>query len=1377
MKELENKKMKFRPHPLVIVMAYTMGAMLPNIVNGIVPNDLNVYKPAAQGKKNLIMMVDSSAGMDDEQNGIPKRSIKEDYPGCANKNLGGIGTDVLDFVYQGENTLNVSGSPKGTFVYRMPYCNPNGSAVEIRGYAIAGELCITDRYGRQTCGPSNNYWTSNVNNTRYQTLNQLKAAPTNVQEEFRQYIRGMKYSRMDRMKVAMTDLLSSSVVSNTVVMGTGNFSSQTSRITFDSNKTAEQNQPGNLGPSYYYTDSGVGLGSGIGTNAKILVPAAVMDAIQRWKMRVSITSLSSGARTPLSSALAEAGAYMLGTTTKNSNNTNVTEPVTSRIASGFDNSTDTAKDPAKSSRSYKSPINQTAADTSCDANGIFLLTNGAPTAVPAATATTLFTNAYGSTVSTASARGIQQVGSGNTDFGWPQMGNFTAALNTSKNIKTAIAGFGNNFVAYMDPAANFYETLTDANGNSRIYYKCNALVPYIGQEYTVQGGPYAGIKTKITRDTINACHLGEKAHSSLTGVGGYGEGGFYPIVDPDDLIDSVEKFVSELELTLPSISAGIPAIPVDTLNVTQQLPYAYYSQFQPKIESTQSIGIWVGNIKKYSVNDNTYKDKNSNNVVNSDGLLNSTRDYWNTGAADGADATKGGALAKLPVQTEVGRKIYSDRVVSGSTVTAITTSGTALTLINSNNTSGSTNNVESLRASSDPDRAYLLNLLGFGINTPTPPTNLTNTAQLRQMGVTLNSTPLFFTTQSKIATRASGSGETRVNIGDYINRKDYVLFGTNQGLLQVVNTDTGVEKFAFLPREMIDRQKNGFIDKSLQTSTNVGDHLYQGIDGAWSVYANYVANNESNTLKASTLNMYGGMRRGGYNYYALDLKNIETSSPKLLFKVGPQQSISTAGVVNLTGTCSNTAPLDCMGQSWSKPTIAWIKWKGKPQLVMIVGGGYDPVYDSVTHKSNTTTKGNGVYIFAAEQAKTTTGSIDTTMPAAGTLLWWGSSSATDALANNSNDTRKTNNSNLKYSVVSEIKAIDRDSDGFVDNFYFGDLGGQVFRVDIDNASSGTVGTATKNMVVKRIQRIANFITDAERSTRAAPRFYQTPTFTVHSLSASSTATTGGTPTTSYNLGGVRGSATRFAVISIGSGDTSNPLESTLTTTAGTNGGLPDRVYGIFDRDIGRVDLYTNANDADIITGSTPTTDGLSSKDITITNMIDITATTGTMPTVANMVSAGNHGWYHSLTGPALGRTGTDNIEANQSIARYKVLGGFAAIQNTLFTSYFDAADKGSSSSCSAGVKGRSYIKNYCLPFGKMGADGHNCGTSTDGRSYSTANGGIGSDVGAGIVPVVVGGMANNKIGPITGKGQSSGVTAQYSTPLRFEPIKWLAKRS
>lgn len=39
---------------------------------------------------------------------------------------------------------------------------------------------------------------------------------------------------------------------------------------------------------------------------------------------------------------------------------------------------------------------------------------------------------------------------------------------------------------------------------------------------------------------------------------------------------------------------------------------------------------------------------------------------------------------------------------------------------------------------------------------------------------------------------------------------------------------------------------------------------------------------------------------------------------------------------------------------------------------------------------------------------------------------------------------------MKHSIVSRISTLDRDADGLVDHLYFGDLGGQIFRVDLNN---------------------------------------------------------------------------------------------------------------------------------------------------------------------------------------------------------------------------------------------------------------------------------------------------------------------------------------
>lgn len=74
--------------------------------------------------------------------------------------------------------------------------------------------------------------------------------------------------------------------------------------------------------------------------------------------------------------------------------------------------------------------------------------------------------------------------------------------------------------------------------------------------------------------------------------------------------------------------------------------------------------------------------------------------------------------------------------------------------------------------------------------------------------------------------------------------------------------------------------------------------------------------------------VYGGLRMGGRSYYALNLSDM--SKPKLMFHVNPDAE-----------TLTTDDPLYHMGQSWSQPTLTYIKWNGEKKLAMIVGGGYD----------------------------------------------------------------------------------------------------------------------------------------------------------------------------------------------------------------------------------------------------------------------------------------------------------------------------------------------------------------------------------------------------------------------------------------------------
>lgn len=1237
-------------------------------------NENNVYKAPTQGKTTLLMMLDTSAGMDDNGSGArpraPDGSIYVDYPNCRNQSLSSIRVSTLDNTY-GLQLLTDGSTRKSTFAYDIPYCNNSGSYV---------------------------------------------------------------YSRMDRMKIAMSMLLGSANVSSDIVMGLGQFSTQSDSSYQILTSGTPQNSSPSYYPSYYGLVTGQAHKEGNDVSAKIIVPSSGLDGDQRYKMRVAVTTLGSGGKSPLASALAESGAYMLGRTTLDSGGGSPTVASTQNSSvnpfwygietqyglfgssqvtcfmttqpssisrrnnnscqassfryynysySGFNDSAQATKelDPNSSNGQsrYKTPVQTNTQQ--CNANGIFLVTNSAPTETPKSVAQTLMQNVIpGFTCpNSGGVNGIQAVtASDGNDYGWTCMAAFAQELNRRK-IKVAVAGYGNTFS------------------------------PYIGQD---RNGIYNCNNANVSQDVKNACYLGNLGS-------GYGEGGFYPVIGPETLSNAVQGFISTLNTSIPSAGATTPTVPYDTLNNTQQLSSVYYAQFQPDIRTGQNIGIWLGNIKKYLIDSNGfYKDKNSNTVLDINGNLISSQDYWNATGNDDANTQKGGALSQLPVPQ---RKIYRESESTNSKL--------QLPLVATDLQSRANDTTQTI-----DDRLtakYLLNLMGYSIPVERSGTQRVATVTndqlsrgpfLRQMGASLHSSPVFFTTEAKLCLTAqtnSACSDGQDAQGrdkpkkDYYDRKDFILFGTMQGLIQVVNADTGIEAFSFLPDAIVGSQQNGFVAKSLQTDSNVYKSLYQGMDAPWTVYANYASNGTTNqSIKASTLNVYGGMRRGGNNYYGLDLATNDGSSftPKRLFTIAPSSD-----------PCSTTNPTGCMGQSWSKPTIGWIKWKGKPQLVMIVGGGYDPQFDDKDYKVSSATKGNGVYIFAAKS------NSDLNVNA-GDLLWWASSSANDVTTGTNNTPYAKNNPNLKYSVVSEIKTVDRDSDGFIDNLYFGDLGGQIFRVDINNVDSNE----TNSIAVTNVVRLANF----SKSGKVAPRFYNMPTFTVHNKSS---------------LNRVGDTANFYGVLSIGSGDVSSPSQF-----AGNNIAITDKVYGIFDRDVGRSDLYKS-------TYSPPTADQL----------ITLESLTSLASSFSSDSMKSSSGWYDELTGSSYSSSSRSIVsqDANQ-LTRYKVLNGSSALKNTLFMSYYDAADSGSSGACQAGIKGRTYLKTYCLPYVRKVGDGFVCdGTGGGtGRSYSS---GVGLDLGSGIQPLVVNGYQSNgtnTIGPITPNGNTN--VAKYSMSLKFVSNNW-----
>lgn len=896
---------------------------------------------------------------------------------------------------------------------------------------------------------------------------------------------------------------------------------------------------------------------------------------------------------------------------------------------------------AVSAKGVTDYIVNNSSSAACAGYGVYFLTDGEPYSDNRDTARTTINSILSSDAQITST---QCSGTGSGSDSWKCVEPIAKALQEKKNIrnteiKTAIVGFGSEF------------SFNDSSG---------VAVPF---------------SANYTADQAENLFTGSNQKAAARAAT-LGKGGWFSADNTNDIVSSVTNFVNSIRVEIPAITTGTSAIPQDALNTSAVQPYAYFPQFQPK--PSENYQAWAGNLKKYKVVDGILKDKNDTSLFSSAGSLNqSNEDLWTLNYAATTTLTAeqqnlkslGGLLSRLNLKKTgeaFNRKVYTN---NGTTIQEVTEA-----YIKQDNTLVKT-------------RGYYLGLMGYDITpdqvnaltTATDLSTLNASKELRQIGAVMHSTPLLLTQSGQIthvpakaaqaATADKSAQVAQDAYNDTTNRDDYILFGTTQGVLHVVRAGkeseistvgntAGQEVFAFVPQEMLDAQGPAFLDPP-NTPDGGMSALYYGVDGPWTAHTEYVYNSTDEEFKVYDSEtkygkqwVYGGMRMGGRSYYALDLTKITAltdNQPKVKFRINP-----VAGSVdsfNERGTAVSTsyASLSNMGQSWSKPTIANVQWKGKRRLVMFVGGGYDSGYERFNY-DQTNGIGAGIYMFDANTGEllwSTYDAVDSTKPTTAPFIGDGNE--------------------LKYSVVSQVKVVDREGDGDVDHLYFGDLGGQVFRIDL-NSIHNTSGTARN--YAKQITRIYN----GHVANGVSPRFYEMPAFTVYS-----------------GTGGL------FAVISIGSGNRSTPLlgkkvNNTYivnTETDALNATLQnDAIYNIYDTGV------TKSNPAgEVLPTASPTLSNLYT--LTSANRELLAATGATAPSnlATNKETTAYKGWYYPFVSPNL--TSTDTRKAVE-----KVQGDLIALDNDLYVSTFDAEGTDSTESCGAGIYGTSRAHRFCMPYGQ-----------------------------------------------------------------------------
>lgn len=483
-----------------------------------------------------------------------------------------------------------------------------------------------------------------------------------------------------------------------------------------------------------------------------------------------------------------------------------------------------------------------------------------------------------------------------------------------------------------------------------------------------------------------------------------GGGASFAANNVEQLTDVLQRVVGDI--LQGSATFTSPAVSINAFNRTQSTNELYVSVFTPE-DSLR----WPGNVKKYGILDGQIVDAANRPAVDpTTGFFRvGTRSFWSA-SPDDNQVELGGAASRLP--DPGARRVYTHFASAGTpnltaAANAFTTANAALTdaVLNTGTTGG-------------PTREQLIDW-ARGVDVQDIDGDGDRTEALRSVGDPLHARPAVV---SYGGTSASPDALDQV-----------VFVPTNDGFIHAINARTGVELWAFVPEELLGRLADLYRDPTVTARS-------YGLDGDVRVLK-FDANQDGivDAAAGDRVWIYFGMRRGGRQYYSLDVTN--RLQPQLRWTLGPAQ-------------------LPGIGETWSTPTIARVRVQGATQngenLVLIIGGGYDDAQQN--YQFTPDASGNRIFMVDA---------------ASGALLW-------SAGAPSSPGSPDLQIAGMTNSIPGRVVVLDTNGDQFADRMYAADMGGRVLRFDIFNgrprsqlvtggvfAALGAGDTGTSNIAENR----------------------------------------------------------------------------------------------------------------------------------------------------------------------------------------------------------------------------------------------------------------------------------------------------------------------
>ncbi|OOZ40074.1 PilC/PilY family type IV pilus protein [Solemya elarraichensis gill symbiont] len=472
----------------------------------------------------------------------------------------------------------------------------------------------------------------------------------------------------------------------------------------------------------------------------------------------------------------------------------------------------------------------------------------------------------------------------------------------------------------------------------------------------------------VTTHTIGF-HTTPLANTFLEYISEKGRGNFFTADNADELTDVLKSLVRDAKAVVDT-SINTPTIPFDPSNVAVSQNSLYLPVFKPTVNT-----FWFGNLKKYEIRITSagnfeLVDANDASALNTDNsFVEGAQSFWSS-SPDGNNPLAGGSASMHTGN----RNLYT--YVSGGRSTPGTLSAHRLYNFVTNEAHPDITK-QMLDVTNTSEKNELLEWISTGHGF---------------MGAPLHTTP------------------TLLNYEDRLGASQAILLiTTSEGVLSAIDPASGAELWAYMPDELMENIKTIKHQYDNPDDTNLTAERIYGLDGHLEILHddangdNLINNNESVTAVF-------GMRRGGRNYYALDI--TDPDNPEFKWEI-----------IGGVGDFSQ------LGQTWAKPDAGNIFIDGVNTEVIIFSGGYDPDQDNVYGARVADDIGNALYIVDAES---------------GERLWWASSHGGASL-------RLTSMTN---SIAADARPVDVDNDGTWDRVYLADTGGRIIRIDFYTDTDG-----------------------------------------------------------------------------------------------------------------------------------------------------------------------------------------------------------------------------------------------------------------------------------------------------------------------------------